>query len=345
MGKVVVIGAGSWGTALSSVLATNGHQVFLWARDFERIEEINRQQTNEKYLPNVRLPEGITATDDLSIAEGAHAVFIVVPSQAMRAVSTDLAPYLRPETLVLHAVKGFELPSLQRISVVLKEVLGKGRAVGILSGPSHAEEVARRLPTTVVVASEDVGLAEQAQDLLMNGYFRVYVNSDPLGVEISGALKNVIAIAAGMSDGLAFGDNAKAALITRGLAEITRLGVAMGASPSTFAGLAGVGDLVVTCTSRHSRNWRTGYLLAQGLSLQEVQNQLQMVAEGVKATVAARQLAEKYGVEMPITEQLYEVLFASRSPKEAVESLMNRLRKHENELLNGATPFCQNDIH
>jgi len=345
MGKIVVIGAGSWGTALSSVLATNGHQVFLWARDRRCVEEINRRRTNEKYLPGARLPDGITATDDMAVAEGAHAVFVVVPSQAVRAVSEALLPHIGSQTLLVHAVKGFELPSRKRISVVLQEVFGRQREVGILSGPSHAEEVVRRLPTTVVVASQDVQLAEQIQDLLFNDYFRVYVNNDPVGVEISGALKNVIAIAAGLSDGLKFGDNAKAALITRGLAEITRLGVAMGALPATFAGLAGVGDLVVTCTSRHSRNWRTGYMLAQGYTLEEIEKQLHMVAEGVKATVAAHQLAQEYGVDMPITQQLHEVLFAARTPKEAVGSLMTRLRRHENELLYGTTPFCQCDIN
>lgn len=190
MGKVAVIGAGSWGTALSSVLAINGHQVFLLARDRRRIDEINHCRSNEKYLPDVRLPEGIVATDDVTVTEGVRAVFLVVPSQAVRAVSERLRPHLHPETLLVHAVKGFELPSRKRISVVLKEVLGEERPIGILSGPSHAEEVVRRLPTTVVVASEHVHLAEQVQELLMNEYFRVYVNRDPLGVELSGALKN-----------------------------------------------------------------------------------------------------------------------------------------------------------
>ncbi len=334
MGKIAIIGAGSWGTALSTVLASNGHQVYLFARDKTRVEEINSQRTNERYLPGIHLPQGITATDEIAIAtENAESVFLVVPSQSVRSVSQYVAPYLHPDTLVVHAVKGFELPSRKRISIVLREELGETKSIAILSGPSHAEEVARRLPTTVVVASEDVHVAEKVQDLLINTFFRVYVNLDPIGVELSGALKNVIAIAAGLSDGLAFGDNAKAALITRGLAEITRLGVAMGASQSTFSGLAGVGDLVVTCTSKLSRNWRAGYLLAQGKSLQQVLDELGMVAEGVKTTQAAYQLAQEYHVEMPITNQLHQVLFASRSPREAVESLMTRLRRHEIELL------------
>ncbi|OUM89714.1 MAG: glycerol-3-phosphate dehydrogenase [Bacillus thermozeamaize] len=340
MGKIAVIGAGSWGTALATVLASNGHQIYLYARNRERVEEINTKRTNQRYLPGISLPPGITATSEMAVAiQDAEAVFLVVPSQSVRSVSRDVAPYLHPDALLVHAVKGFELSSRKRISTVLREELGETKAIAVLSGPSHAEEVARRLPTTVVVASDDVHVAEKAQDLLINTSFRVYVNLDPIGVEVSGALKNVIAIAAGLSDGLAFGDNAKAALITRGLAEITRLGVAMGASQATFSGLAGVGDLVVTCTSRLSRNWRAGFLLAQGKSLQQVLDELGMVAEGVKTTQVAYQLARHYNIDMPITSQLHQVLFAARSPREAVESLMSRLRRHEIELLDEITPF------
>jgi Glycerol-3-phosphate dehydrogenase len=242
------------------------------------------------------------------------------------------APHLSPDTLVVHATKGFEAESLKRMTQVLSEELGRPAAdIVVLSGPSHAEEVIRRLPTTVVVASESLEAAERAQDAFMNGAFRVYTNRDTAGVEIAGAIKNIIALGAGLSDGLQFGDNAKAALLTRGLAEIGRLGTAMGANPLTFAGLAGVGDLVVTSTSKHSRNWRAGYMLADGTPLETVLERMGMVVEGVKTTRAAFALSQQYRVDMPITAQLYEVLFRGKPPKAAVEDLMGRLKTHEME--------------
>ena len=332
--KVAVLTAGSWGTALARVLADNGHEVSLWARSREHAEEMERLRRNERYLPGVVLPQTIRFTSDLAVAlEGARAVVFAAPSAAMREVARAASASLAPDALVIHAAKGFAPDDLKRMSTVLAEELGQPEErIVALSGPSHAEEVARRLPTTVVVASIDRECAERAQDLLMNNeYFRVYTNPDLVGVETAGAIKNIIAIGAGLSDGLGFGDNARAALVTRGLAEIGRLGIAMGANPLTFAGLAGVGDLVVTCSSRHSRNWRAGYMLAEGVPLDEVLKRTGMVVEGVNTTKAAYRLARLYGVSMPITEQLHDVLFAGKSPREAVQALMGRVRTHEIE--------------
>jgi glycerol-3-phosphate dehydrogenase (NAD(P)+) len=249
----------------------------------------------------------------------------------MREIVQSVTSHVRPSQIIIHATKGFEADTLQRMSEVIAGELTQidSGSVVVLSGPSHAEEVVRRCPTTVVVASERQDKAEAAQNLFITPNFRVYTNPDVAGVEIAGALKNIIAIGAGMSDGLGFGDNAKAALVTRGLAEITRLGTAMGANPLTFAGLAGIGDLVVTCTSKHSRNWRTGFQLAQGQTLAEVLQTMGMVVEGVRTTKAAMSLAARYRVEMPIAAQLFEVLFHGKHPRAAVENLMGRGKTHE----------------
>jgi Glycerol-3-phosphate dehydrogenase len=330
--SVAVLGAGSWGTALAMVLADNGHHVTLWGRNAETVDEINARHTNRRYLPGAVLPAGVMATTDLASAvSAADAVVVVTPSHAVREVVRRAAPHLSDGTLVVHAAKGLETDTLKRMSEVIGEELpaSLGRRVAVLSGPSHAEEVCRKSPTTVVVAAEDPAVAQEAQDLFINTYFRVYTNPDVTGVELGGALKNIIALGAGLSDGLGYGDNAKAALITRGLAEIGRLGYRMGANPLTFAGLAGVGDLVVTCTSRHSRNWRAGYQLGQGASLEDVLARMGMVVEGVRTTKAAYRLAARYGVEMPITQQLYAVLFEGKPPKQAVEELMGRDRTRE----------------
>lgn len=332
--KVTVLVAGSWGTALAFVLAENGHRTVLWTRSEQQAAEINEQHTNHKYLPGVRLPDHLKATSDMQEAlQDASAVVIVSPSAHMREIVRKAAPYISTDTLVVHATKGFEKNTLKRMSQVIADELPHYDAekICVLSGPSHAEEVSNRCPTTVVVASQDVQAAEQAQDLFINSYFRVYTNPDLLGVEIGGALKNIIALGAGMSDGLGFGDNAKAALLTRGLAEITRLGIAMDANPLTFAGLSGIGDLVVTCTSRHSRNWRAGYEIARGKSAEEVLQEMGMVVEGIQTTKAAYQLSQEYGVRMPITSELHAVLFSGKSPKTAVEDLMGRGKTHEIE--------------
>lgn len=326
--------AGSWGTALALVLADNGLDVLLWTRNAEQAKEINESRTNEAYVPGVTLPENMRAVTDMeeAVSHG-DALIFVAPSAAMRSVVRAARAFVRSDQLLVHATKGFEAESLQRMSQVIAEELPQcdGNSIVVLSGPSHAEEVIRRSPTTVVVASANPECAEAAQDLFITPAFRVYTNSDIAGVEIAGALKNIIAIGAGLSDGLGYGDNAKAALLTRGLAEISRLGVAMGASPLTFAGLAGVGDLVVTSTSRHSRNWRAGYQLASGMPLADILEQMGMVVEGVRTTKAAVQLAETYGVEMPIAAELSKVLFEGKDPRSAVEDLMGRGRTRENE--------------
>jgi len=328
-----VLVAGSWGTALASVLADNGIDVTLWSRNEQQVDEINTHHRNSKYLPEATLSPNIYATTSMEKAvSAAEAVVLVAPSGAMRDVAAGMKPYLRPEALVIHATKGFETGTLKRMTSVIAEETGRAESeIVVLSGPSHAEEVVRRCPTTVVVAAQETAKAEAAQDLFINSYFRVYTNPDVTGVELSGSLKNIIALGAGLSDGLGFGDNAKAALLTRGLAEIARLGAEMGANPLTFAGLAGVGDLVVTCTSKHSRNWRAGSLLAQGKPLAEVLDAMGMVVEGVKTTQAAYALARQYDVQMPITDELYRVLFEDKPAKTAVEDLMGRGRTHEIE--------------
>lgn len=332
--KAAVLAAGSWGTAIASVLADNGFEVAVWTRNAAQAADINENHRNSRFFPETNLSERIRAMVSMEEAvRGAEAVFIVAPSSAMREVASQLNRCLEPNTLVVHAVKGFETGSLKRMSQVIADELHSydPAKITVLSGPSHAEEVIQKSPATVVVASEDLQAAEHAQDMLINAYFRVYTNPDVIGVEVGGALKNIIALGAGLSDGLGFGDNAKAALLTRGLAEIARLGVAMGGNPMTFAGLAGVGDLIVTCTSRHSRNWRAGSLLAQGLPLSEVLERMGMVVEGVKTTQAAYKLSRQYDISMPITDQLHAVLFEGKDSKAAVEDLMGRVRTHEME--------------
>jgi glycerol-3-phosphate dehydrogenase (NAD(P)+) len=337
MSTIAVLGSGSWGTALSLVLADNQHDVKLWGRSKEQIDTINNERKNSRYLPGVSLPENIIAFSRLEEAlEGVDAVLIVVPTKAMRDVLKSVNDCLNQPVLIIHASKGIEPETHLRISQIIEEeILEENRAgVVALSGPSHAEEVCLRQPTTVTASSNDMPMAEKVQDLFMNRHFRVYTNPDLLGVEIGGALKNIIAIGTGLTSGLGFGDNAKAALMTRGLAEITRLGLKQGASPLTFAGLSGLGDLIVTCTSVHSRNWRAGHMLGKGKSVDEVEREMGMVVEGIRTTKAAFQLAEQLGVDMPITTELYKVLFHGKPVEEAVSELMGRVKKHEVEDLN-----------
>lgn len=333
--KAAVLVAGSWGTALASVLADKNMEVALWTHNEAQKDEINSKHRNERFLPGVDLSNHMVATTDMEAAvSGAKAVVMVAPSSAVREVARTLKPHWHEDMLVVHATKGFEIESLKRISTVIAEELGcDEERIVVLSGPSHAEEVVKRCPTTVVVASQEEKQADLAQDLFMNPYFRVYTNRDMVGVELAGALKNIIALGAGMSDGLGYGDNAKAALLTRGLAEITRIGVEMGANPLTFAGLAGIGDLVVTATSRHSRNWRAGFMLGEGKPLNEVLSSMGMVIEGIRTTKAAHTISEKYQVQMPIATQLYHVLFEGLDPRTAVEALMGRDRKTEMEVM------------
>ncbi len=333
MEKVTVLGAGSWGTALSMVLAENGHDTLLWTNRPDQVIEINEQHTNKQYINDKKLPENIKATTDLSYAVNhGDTIVVAVPTKAIREVCSNLNKVLQKEKLFVHVSKGIEPDSLLRISELIEETVKPELLsdIVILSGPSHAEEVVLQHPTTIASTCENLEAAEKVQDLFMNNYFRVYTNDDVIGVEIGGALKNVIALAAGIIDGLQYGDNAKAALITRGLAEISRLGEKMGGNPLTFSGLTGMGDLIVTCTSVHSRNWRAGNMLGKGMKLQEVLDQMGMVVEGVRTTKAAYQLSKKYDVPMPITEQLYDVLFVDKSPKEAVDILMGRVKKREN---------------
>lgn len=331
MSKIVVLGAGSWGTALSIVLADNNHEVRLWSHKEEQVNTINQTHKNEKYL-NVELPKNVIAYSDLETAiSGAEAIVMVVPSSAIREVSKKINPFINKDLLVIHATKGIEPESSKRISQIMSEELTSINSddIVVLSGPSHAEEVGLRMPTTVTVASSNIKQAEKAQHLFFNESFRVYTSDDVIGVELGGALKNIIALGAGMSDGLNFGDNAKAALITRGLAEITRLGVSLGANPLSFLGLSGVGDLIVTSTSKHSRNWRAGNLIGKGQSLDSVLDEMGMVVEGVRTTKAAYLFSIQQNVEMPITHALYEILYNNADPKEIVEQLMTRAKKDE----------------
>ncbi|WP_168733739.1 NAD(P)H-dependent glycerol-3-phosphate dehydrogenase [Metabacillus sediminilitoris] len=334
MEQITVLGAGSWGTALAIVLADNGHNVKLWGHRPQLINEINETRKNEKYLPGVVLPEKIEGFSDLkqSLA-GARTVVLAVPTKAIRGVLSDISKVINDAIIIVHVSKGIEPDSLLRISEIIEEEMPSQllKDVVVLSGPSHAEEVSQRHITTVTSSSKNMAAAEYIQDLFINQHFRVYTNPDIIGVEIGGALKNIIALAAGITDGLGYGDNAKAALITRGLAEIARLGSKMGGNPLTFSGLTGIGDLIVTCTSVHSRNWRAGNLLGKGQKLEEVLENMGMVVEGVRTTKAAYQLARKYNVKMPITEALYDVLFNEKEPKIAVDSLMARVKTHEME--------------
>ncbi|WP_046173730.1 NAD(P)H-dependent glycerol-3-phosphate dehydrogenase [Domibacillus indicus] len=332
--KIAVLGAGSWGTALALVLADNGHNVYMWAKNKMRMDELNENHTNSRYLPDISLPANIKGTTSLAEAlEEVDTVVLAVPTKAIREVAQQIVKAARMPVTVVHVSKGIEPDSLLRISEMIEQEMPETvlKNVVVLSGPSHAEEVSLRHPTTVTVSSRSAEAAQKTQDLFMNQHFRVYTNPDLIGVEIGGALKNIIALAAGISDGLGYGDNAKAALITRGLAEIARLGTKMGANPLTFSGLAGIGDLIVTCTSVHSRNWRAGNMLGQGKKLEEVLDSMGMVVEGVRTTKAGHQLSEKYGVQMPITNALYHILFKQQDPKKAVDDLMARVKKHELE--------------
>lgn len=332
--KIGMLGAGSWGTALAISLASQGHRVTLWARRPEAAEVMRRERHNPTYLPEAQFPETVHITSDVdrAVSEAELLVF-AIPTQAIRAVATQVAGWIEGAPLVVSVAKGIENSTLKTPVQVLGEVLNVPAAqIGVLSGPSHAEEVAAGLPTTLVAAAPALEVAGIVQAAFMTPRLRVYVNEDVLGVEIGGAVKNVLAIAAGISDGIGFGDNAKAAIITRGMAEIQRLGLAMGADASTFAGLAGIGDLVVTCTSRHSRNRFLGEQIGRGRTLAEVESGMSMVAEGVRTTASVHELARRHDIEMPITEAVYAILFEGKAPREAVEDLMTRSAKREDWL-------------
>jgi len=330
--KLAVLGAGSWGSALASVLHENGHDVSIWTRDETQQNEINTSHTNKHYLPDFKFPDEIRATTDLAkVVKDVEAIVVVIPTSGIRDLAQRLNKLLDRKVTVIHASKGLERDTHKRISTILEEELSSNWVNGIvaLSGPSHAEEVINRDLTTITAASVDTDSARYVQKLFINDYFRVYTNTDIIGVEIGAALKNIIAIGAGIIAGLGFGDNAKAGLVTRGLAEISRLGVEMGADPLTFMGLSGVGDLIVTCTSPHSRNWRAGYQLGQGQAIQSVLENMGMVVEGVSTTQAAFELAKEHGIEMPITEAIYDVLYKDAEVKYVILNLMQREGKAE----------------
>ena len=331
MSKVFVLGAGGWGIGLAMVARRLGHKVILWSHDAEEIREIRAHNENRRCLPGVSLPEGVELTTSLEGVADTDLVILAVPSFAIRSVATRLKPLLQAGTLVVNAGKGLEDGTLKRFSAVLEEELPTARIV-VLSGPSHAEEVARSVPTVVTLASHDNEAAELVQKMLGEPRFRLYVNSDVVGVELGGALKNVIALCAGMVDGLGMGDNTKAALMTRGLAEIARLGVAMGAEERTFAGLSGMGDLMVTCGSMHSRNRRAGILLGRGTPVEQAVAQVGTV-EGYLAARSAYELSRAYGVDMPIVEQCYRVCYEGLDVRQAVVTLMERPLRYETEPL------------
>lgn len=338
MPKTTILGAGSWGTALAVLLAKSGHTVTLWARRGGLIHALENARENKQYLPGVRIPEAVTFDTSAGKAlAGAGLVFYAVPSHAFRATLAATWPAVPPDAVVVNVAKGIEEDTLLRLSEVFLQETNEpdlSRYV-TLSGPSHAEEVGRDLPAAVVASSPYPEAAEYVQQFTMAPSFRVYTNPDIVGVELGGALKNIIALGTGITDGLGLGDNTKAALMTRGLAEITRLGVRLGANPMTFAGLAGVGDLIVTCTSRHSRNRRAGIEIGQGKSLAEALESVRMVVEGVRTTRAAHLLSRNHGVEMPITEQTYRVLFEGLAPGEALRNLMGRGQTREIEEVAG----------
>lgn len=324
--KIAALGAGSWGTTLADLLARKGLDVTLWAYEADLAARMAQSRVNDLYLPGFNLDSRLAVTSDLAAAvDGCEVLLLVPPSQVMRRVLQQALPHLAPGTLIISASKGIENETLLPMSEVLTQVLPATAGPSVfLSGPSFAREVAAGMPTAVVAAAADGAAARRAQSLFSTDYFRVYTNSDVIGVELGGALKNVIALAAGVADGLGFGYNTRAALITRGLAEMTRLGVALGAKPETFSGLAGMGDLVLTCTGELSRNRSVGMELGRGRKLQEILAGMQMVAEGVRTTLSAYQLAAKLGVEMPITEQTYRILYEDKDPRRAVNDLMLR---------------------
>lgn len=329
MAKVSVIGAGSWGTAIAKVLSDNGHEVMVWSHREEEVRALDEKRENVSKLPGVRLSEEIVFTAVLEDAvRGMELCVLAVPSTAVRGTARKMAPHVRSGQIVLNLAKGIEESTLMILTDILEQEL-QGVNVAVLSGPSHAEEVGRRIPTTAVVGAKDRQTAEWIQNIFMNERFRVYTSPDMLGIELGGALKNVIALAAGVADGLGCGDNTKAALITRGIAEMSRLGVAMGGHIETFNGLTGIGDLIVTCASVHSRNRKAGYLIGQGKTMEQAMEEVKMVVEGVYSAKAAKKLAHQYQVSMPIVEAVNQVLFEGKSARAAMEELMLRDKKLE----------------
>ncbi len=329
MKKIGVIGAGSWGTALAITLSSKGHNVKIWDINKEHVDELRTNKENVRYLPGIKFNDNLTPVD--TVEEALKEVDIALfsaPAQFFRGAFQNTLPYLKDNMVVVNVAKGIEQKTLKRMSEVAEE-LKPGVKYVVLSGPSHAEEVGRAMPTTVAVASKNMEYAEYIQEEFMTDRFRIYTNQDMIGLELGGALKNIIALGAGISDGMGYGDNAKAAMMTRGMVEIARLGVELGADIHTFSGLAGVGDLIVTCTSMHSRNRRCGIMIGEGMRPKEATEKVGMVVEGMYTTEAAYELAKKVGVEMPITESIYAVINDKIDAKTAVNNLMSREKKSE----------------
>ncbi len=330
MSNICILGSGSWGTAIALLLHGNGHNVTLWSFTEDECAELSAARENKRCLPGVSIPEEITLTSDIISCKNQDIIVIATPSHGVRGVAQRIKPVVPAGQIILNISKGIEEETYLTISQILKRELPDCK-IAVMSGPSHAEEVSRGIPTTNVVAGDDTETTSLIQDTFMNRTFRIYTNDDIIGVEIGGSVKNVIALCCGILDGLGCGDNTKAALMTRGLVEMTRLGVAMGAKAETFSGLSGIGDLIVTCTSQHSRNRRAGILIGQGKTIDEAQKTVNMVVEGVRSCKAAKELSDKLNVDMPIVSEAYEVLFHSKEPADAIESLMLRTKKHETE--------------
>lgn len=329
MSNVAFLGGGSFGTALGILLANKGYEVSIYDRKKSVVDDININRKNDKYIKNLNIPKNVTAYNDLDeTIKNAKFIVLSIPSHAIRTVSRSLKDKISEDVVIISIAKGIEEGTNLRLSEVIEEELPNNKVV-ILSGPSHAEEVAFDIPTTVVVSSKNLEAANEVQDLFISKNFRVYTNDDLIGVEVGGAVKNIIALAAGVCDGIGYGDNSKAALMTRGMAEIVRIGMKLGGNSETFLGLTGMGDLIVTCTSPHSRNRRAGFLIGKGKSTEEAIEEVGMVVEGIKACKAFYDLKEKLNVEMPITDVLYKILFQNKDPKYAVVDLMEREKKKE----------------
>lgn len=329
MAKITVLGSGGFGLSLALMCDKNNHDVTVWSNFTQEIEDIKKYGEHKAKLPNVKIPNSIHLTDNIECINGSDVVIFGIPSQFVRSVAKKSAKYITNDMIILNTAKGLENGSYKRMSQVIKDEIPNSKIV-ILSGPSHAEEVARDYPTTVVVSSEVPKYAEIIQEMLSTSLFRIYVNNDIIGCELGGSLKNIIALCSGISDGMGFGDNTKAALMTRGIAEIVRLGTSLGAKTDTFSGLTGLGDLIVTCTSIHSRNYRAGVLIGQGISPQEAVTMVGTV-EGYECCKVTYSLAQKMGVSMPITEQLYKILFMNDSVRNSLNNLMSRPKRHEKE--------------
>ena len=328
MEKIGIIGSGTWGTAIAVLLVNNGHEVTLWSAIPAEIEEMAKTRTH-KNLPGVTLPEGLVYTADLEKAMADKDLLVMaVPSVFVRSTAQKMKPFCKDGQLIVDVAKGIEENTLDTMTQIIKEELPMAETA-VLSGPSHAEEVSRGLPTLCVAGSHKKKIAEYIQSTFISPVFRVYTSPDVLGIETGAALKNVVALAAGIADGLGYGDNAKAALITRGMAEIARLGVAMGGKYQTYTGLSGIGDLIVTCASKHSRNRKAGYLIGQGRTMQQAMDEVQMIVEGVYSAKAGLTLSKKFGIETPIIQAVNQVLFENKNPKQAVDELMQRMKKDE----------------